>query len=894
MRTTCIAGLFLGLGLLGACMSLPDVDGGMCGNRVVEASNGESCDSVRAVNGFQCIAPGEPYECHYRCKDEESTRDGGTASQRCPEGYACGKGDEVCRSPVGQFVAPELVVAKGGTQLLAADMDGNDTKDLISVGEAATSVHYLDDSGRYLSSVEVPSFPFRPAVTNLDGKGPEDLILNLIAGIGAFEGQNDRTLRRMLFGSYALPPELGTILQVLVADIQPARLGDENLLVFQHDDKIDLLSISSQPFTGVAVIDGWTIPGGATANLGEPVAAAKVRPGDPCVHLFLAIPQSTTIEVFRPCPAAGVRSTIPLPANRRVWGELRLGDVDGDGDEDLIVGSTDAGGNHGYEIFSFDDGNGFQHLRSIEVREEAACSSQNGGARLYGPVLEIVDIDGDGRVDLIDGRGALRMTSTGPVREVCAAVPLWNHVVAGRFNADPFLDLAVIRAVGSETTVDVLIGTGTGWTNTFSFPMDRPVQRLFAADLDGDVLDDVLVWQTPGDSQPARLSVLFGRAAGGPEPLTTIGDLDAIQRITVGRSYGADGISDISIVSGSPGSVAFSLIPGDPSRHFLSPFVFEEEGAPAGVRETPVRIAGGEFTGDGLGDVAVLTARSEDDTVPGKRSFSLWLAAATPNAGFVRTRLEQGLSMQDGAIALAIVDLDEVTDPTGKKAEEAVIFYRGPDRADQGSVTDRYIIVRSDDSGVAPIPQEVHLGESLRLTPESRDVPAPLRVIDVDGDGKRDIALATSKSVVVFWNEGNSTLGGPTEFSLAPSLDKAKEVIEVMDFDFIELDGDRARELVILTSVGLIPFDLRGADAKAMKQGERPSTVMPFKVVGAPQISISDLEEDEEDQTLSEIPGGRGGLAFLCADVDRDGLDDIVVAKPDGIFLLRARQQGAR
>ncbi|EYF02089.1 hypothetical protein [Chondromyces apiculatus] len=890
MRRFCIAALLVGLGLLGAsCAELEEVEPGVCGNRVLDPD--EACDGEDGT-GFACHEGG-PDACRYECKEGS-----------CPPGYSCDLEVQVCRAPSGQFMTSQRIASGAALRLLAADMDNDGAEDIVSVGEASVAVHYLGSEGQYLSTVEVSTSPLLPALSDLTGSGGTDLILHLGVGLGVLKGETDRTLGSTLFENFPLPVKVqpGTelsIQQVMAVDAVSTNVGDEILAIARTESSNGTLhtKLVARRFGSSDEIKLLEMDGAQFGNLVEPVASGRVRPGDPCEHIVMAFEGRDDVRLYAPCNALGdwnsgtvLPEDIPLPQGHVVWGGVFLADVDADGELELIAGSQGATSEERrYTVYDSNASGDFTMTAWFEVvivngEDDRGCVGITDSERIVGPLLGVVDVDDDGRADFVDAFGVLTWDGAVKERSVCSFSRLWKQAVAGRFNLDVYPDVALVSADDEGSSVQVSIGAGGGQTNDFTFPIPSAVQRVFVGDVDGDVIDDLIVWHAaePAVSEGAsdaggeQISVLFGRVAGGPEAPVTVGGLGSIQHIAVGRTLNPDGIDDINIVFDSGGKPVLSAVPGDPSRHLRSPLLLFQ-GDTLESLSLPLRIAGASVDAELPADMVVLGTASFD--TPGgppsnpKLDLALWAIRGSTLESFepaIVAALPDAVGSGDDGLALAVL---RATPQTGAVGPDKVVIFHG------SKGTYRLAVVQMGEGLATPAWQEVILpgstgGEaSLGLARVDDALGNREQIVDVDGDGQQDVALLTAHGVAVFW--GSDLSAEPSEsMSVTPAVFLGRESaptsddegVEVRDFQFINLDMDPEPELVMMTSQGLRVFDV---DPAARMTRPQPSGESFALIVDAPL-----------DATL------------LAMDVNSDGLDDLVFGRKDGVFVMQARQAG--
>lgn len=263
---------------------------------------------------------------------------------------------------------------------------------------------------------------------------------------------------------------------------------------------------------------------------------------------------------------------------------VAMGDVDGDGDVDLIGVSIEL------RKTSFD-----QHKYSVVV-------ARNDGRGRFTPApplalsreatrLLVADLDGDRSADVvIPGRdGSLLLWSRGGRLEPGPRLPDWGGSVMADMNGDGRIDVVTFRT----GAIEVHRNTGTA---SFESSVVAPigyVSDVSVADLDGDGDPDLLVGSTravillanDGGGGFSAIQTLHG---GRNNSWVTTGDLDDDGDLDIMASEGPDGEAETT------GNI----------------WVWENEGAgqwsdPGRIGSTFERVLAEDMTGDGRADILV-------------------------------------------------------------------------------------------------------------------------------------------------------------------------------------------------------------------------------------------------------------------------------------------------
>jgi hypothetical protein len=486
----------------------------------------------------------------------------------------------------------------------------------------------------------------------------------------------------------------------------------------------------------------------------------------------------------------GAGAALTLPGDEAIFTSLALGDVDGDGYLDIV-------------------GRGGRTFRSQGGQSFAEPSGPS--ADVDGPVA-LGDLDRDGDLDLVAGGGRLVVRNDGNLPVGGAALPTlldpaarpWSMTL-GDLNGDTFLDLVVAGRIeppgGPESRgLAVLLSRGAnelfaGVSPFYLAGTTYDAAGVSLGDLNGDGSLDIVLGNV-GSEPRGRTAELVFLNTGSPEapfagvtPDSLDGSASGTLTVAVGDLNG-DGALDIfagnrDVGNGFDGTDRIYLNNARPDPLNLTPRPF-----PPGRAVAALDIALGDLDADGSLDI-VLGTRGEE-LVYLSRGPSPFTSDPAELPGSSATTLSVELATLNGDDALDLITI-------------------GPDGA-------QYHLNNGDGSFGAPVPVAGSPGG------------ATLAVGDLDGDGDLDLVAGTAVLLS----------GGPSARFTGAARSDLAGAGDVSDVALGDLDGDGDLDLAAATS---------GPELLYLNNG----TARPFEGVAPQQIAGS--EDRSQALALGDLDG---------------------------------------
>jgi len=895
-----------------ACSSLSPLVLGVCGNNVVEPSNGEECDGYSQGENTSCNGSAHNHRCRFDCLSKAK---GGEGFQ-CPDGLRCGA-DGVCRRPSGNFLVSGSVDQAPGDWVAMVDVDGNGVDDLVSAHTQHLSTVFLglgdQGAGQHVFMTPITSNDRgHPAVGDLDSDGYGDVILSEKEGLSVLRGSPLKTLEPSTYLTYALPGDAQSFVAIDLAPntiegLSTTYYGAEGIVVSGKY----LLSMIDPPLTSfMHEADDPSVkvklPESANQLVARPIVA-QLDESTETAELLLAFRDILLIFVPKVRIVAGSlvvdldqRPDINVPDGAKINNRGVFAFVNTDGHVDLLL-STDKG-------LYFADGNGDGNFAKpiIPNKLSGECNLPTDS------LLAAADLDGDLFPDFVFAKGIVLSSHD----SFCKAGQLalrkpgngsWTNAVIADFNDDGRTDLV---AASSDTAgVDFYNGTDSGLLNHSKLATANKIDHLTAGDFDGDNLLDLAMVELEVDGLRDGLSIAFGVPAGPPTTVTPIGALYEISDVSATNMAKrdedfVDGINDLVVVaqypsdSGQVGS-GFALLFGRPDRQLQSPFpVLYEVGNNNDLRYSPYTavvtnsslaapnaaaaravVSVGYRVNKALNapDIALsVTSASEDATLStfgaptdteltemsAARLVGLMTAVdidgdgAEEHAMLVGSRDEQGLSLRVG-----VTDQEKgsVLRPVASLADVTLLGFRF------GS---------NDPVTEGPEKWSTKLHNRLQpclLEEEAKEPALLFAVVERSPEGE---ALATAVYVV-----RNATLNallaaiqsGPLVFERVP----APQGETLLGFSCVDTDGQGGKELALLTVTSA--EEDRRARIHLFGVGEQGVQLQSEAHLELDALQLPVLSQQTVDAPLVGLTRG---------DINGDGIDDLVVFTHDETLLV--------
>lgn len=401
--------------------------------------------------------------------------------------------------------APSYAAGTGPTALALADLNGDGKLDAVTANLTDGTVSVLlgkgDGTFGTATAFTVGTTPTAVAVADLDGDGKPDLLVaNSADGtLSYLKGKGDGSFADQVTIRINNPPVRAAIQALVVAD-------------FNHDGKLDVVATTTDPNAQtVAYLKGngdgtfGNVRPLITGLLTRFIKAADVD-GDGNLDLIAGSSSNGTLRVLRGNGAGGFGTGVDYPAPG-ISGALTSQsfdavDITGDSLPDIMVINAAAG----LMQVLYNDGTGGFHLKGSystgHVPSGVASGDLNGDG--HQDVVEVDSADGTLGVRLGAGDGTLGPLTTYTVGSHPQRVLLTDLDGDGKLDA--------VTANNGDATVSVLMGNGDGtFRAARNFDAGPNPVDLAAADMDQDGKLDLVV----ANQIVNKVSILRGDGAGG-------------------------------------------------------------------------------------------------------------------------------------------------------------------------------------------------------------------------------------------------------------------------------------------------------------------------------------------------------------------------------------------
>jgi hypothetical protein len=476
---------------------------------------------------------------------------------------------------------------------------------------------------------------------------------------------------------------------------------------------------------------------------------------------------------------------------------VAVGDPDGDGDLDVLIGWAES--------------------ETITWSENTAGDASSWTRRPVAPMngvldVELADIDGDGDSDALATSSNLDVVrwyendagdgSAWTERDVATALGSVRQAVAADLDADGDFDVASAASIsGLLRWHENTLGDGTAWA-TRSFPASGGPQSLQAADVDGDGDLDLATARAFADDVVWLENRTIHRSAVFPQAQLVSGAVDGP---TAFEAADLDADGDLDLVAGLGGEARTAW--------------FENAGASWVRRDLALS------TGLPISLAAVDVDRDGDLDVIGAAGGSAlrWWENALPGVWTARTISTAQLGLWQ--IAGGDVDGDGDVDVATVATTSGVAWHSNADGAGGSWVT-----TTVDLSGGRPL---------------------GVRIADLDRDGDADLVVARFDADDVLWYENGDGAGTSwTPRPIAGLLDQAYDV-EVVDVDG---DGDLDVGAALRTAGDVVWLENLLGNASSWSAAE---------------------------PVITTLSAAGSALALRSADLDADGDADFLVNSPN-------------
>jgi gliding motility-associated-like protein len=480
----------------------------------------------------------------------------------------------------------DFVVGTNPRHLTVGDVNGDGLLDLAVANESSNNVSILQGtgSGSFLTKVDfiTGTTPFAPAIGDINADGKPDLVVSN-AGSNTISVFYNTTAPGPTVTSFSpTSGPVGTAVSIVGTNFS-ANISDN--IVYFGATKATIVDATA---SGLQVL----VPVGATY---EYISVTRS-----CLTSYTTRPFVVTFAGTGVVDAStfGTKSDF---ASGGTAADVAIGDLDGDGKADIV---------------SVNDGNGtvslFRSTSSVGSVSFAARVDLSAGASTQG--LKVADIDGDGKLDIInvsDGTtqvcvhrnisavGALGFATR--VSFATGSTPI--YVDFGDLDGDGRTDLAVVNR--NSNSVSIFRNTGTKGQIAFAAKQDFAVgafpSGVAIGDIDGDGKPEVLT----ANRSAGTVSVFRNTSSNGAVSFAARVDLTSAtaNSVAVGDM---DGDGKLDVVVANYTSRTVSVFRNNSSSGIITAGSFDARAdLTNSATANPTYVSIGDVNGDNKPDILV-------------------------------------------------------------------------------------------------------------------------------------------------------------------------------------------------------------------------------------------------------------------------------------------------